>query len=144
MARPFGILKYSNVVDLDNGIDNYFADCAERDAPYTLSGLAFWLNIDSKTLYNYGKDDSCYFPSISRARERCRQYAHESLYDRDKSRGAQFDLSANYGMSERTQIDLGNAGDKPLQIASLSEVDLQVRLMALGLLSKDNAIMIDE
>ena len=144
MGRPFGILKYSNVDDLDNGIDDYFADCERRDAPYTLSGLAFWLNIDSKTLYNYGKDNCCYFPSISRARERCKQYAHESLYNRDKANGAKFDLSANYGMSERTQIDLGNAGGQPLQITTLTELDLKVRLSALGLLKDNNTIMLDD
>jgi hypothetical protein len=137
MARPFGTLKYDNVDELDKGINDYFADCEQRHAPYTLSGLAFWLNIDSKTLYNYSKSGD-YFPTIYRARERCRQYAHECLYDRDKSRGAQFDLSANYGMSERKLLDIGNTNGEPLQISTLTDAQLAEQLTKAAALLGDN------
>jgi hypothetical protein len=138
-GRPFGILKYSNVDDLENGIVDYFADCKERAAPYTLSGLAYWLDIDSKTLYNYSKIDK-YFPTIHRARERCRQYAHESLYDRDKSRGAQFDLSANYDMSERVKVDSTISGDFAININVVNMQDLHKQDT---LPAKKDTIMID-
>lgn len=121
-GRPYGTLKYDNIDDLHAGIEAYFADCEKRNAPYTLSGLAYALNIDVSTLRNYGHME-LFSDEITRARARCRQYAHEAAYDRDKCRGATFDLSANYGMSERQQLDLGNADGEPFKIDSVADAD---------------------
>ena len=94
MARPFGTLKYDNLQDLETGIDNYFSDCENNSRPITMEGLAYSLNIDVRTLANYGKDDN-YFPSINRARQRCLVYKTERLYDKDGVNGAKFDLVNN-------------------------------------------------
>ena len=93
-GRPFGTLKYDNLEDLQNGIDNYFADCDEKDKPYTISGLADSLNIDVRTLSNYGRDED-YFPAIHRARQKCLSYAETRLYDKDGVNGAKFYLANN-------------------------------------------------
>jgi len=138
MARPFGTLKYNNVEDLQKGIDNYFVECEVRKAPYTMSGLAYALDISRQTLLNYKNTDS-YFDAISRARVRCEQYSAECLFDRDKVNGAKFDLANNHGMSERSQLDIGNKDGQPLQLASLSDDTLKIRLIALGLISIDRA-----
>ena len=94
MARPFGTFKYDNLQDLETGIDNYFDDCDARNRPYTLEGLAYSLNIDVRTLCNYGQMED-YFPAINRARQRCLQYKAERLYDKDGVQGAKFDLCNN-------------------------------------------------
>ena len=94
MARPFGTFKYDNVEDLENGIDEYFAGQDEKGKPYTMEGLAYSLNIDVKTLSNYGQMDD-YFPSIHRARQKCLIYKSERLYDKDGVQGAKFDLVNN-------------------------------------------------
>ena len=94
MARPFGTLKYDNLADLESGIDNYFEDCDSNSKPYTMTGLAYSLNIDAKTLTNYGQKDD-YFPAIHRARQRCIAYAENRLYDKDGVQGAKFSLINN-------------------------------------------------
>ena len=94
MARPFGTLKYDNVDDLENGIDKYFQEQDEKGKPYTMEGLAYSLNIDVKTLSNYGRNEN-YFPSINRARQKCLVYKSERLYDKDGVNGAKFDLINN-------------------------------------------------
>ena len=94
MARPFGTLKYNNLEDLQNGLDNYFDDCDTKGKPYTMTGLALSLNIDVKTLTNYGQKDD-YFPAIHRARQKCIAYAEDRLFDKDSVQGAKFTLTNN-------------------------------------------------
>lgn len=93
-GRPFGTLKYDNLEDLETGINKYFEDCDNNGKPYTMTGLALALNVDAKTLSNYGRDDN-YFPSIHRARQRCLDYAEHRLYDKDGVNGAKFYLTNN-------------------------------------------------
>ena len=109
MGRPFGTLKYDNLADLQAGIDAYFADCDGNGKPYTITGLALALNIDVKTLANYGSkgyaihttnnddesDGDTYFHAINRARQRCIGYAEDRLYDKDGVQGAKFYLTNN-------------------------------------------------
>jgi len=94
MARPFGTFKYDNVEDLEKGIQEYFDAQDESGKPYTMTGLALALNIDSKTLSNYGQMDN-YFPSVHRARQKCINYAEDRLYDKDGVQGAKFTLTNN-------------------------------------------------
>ena len=94
MARPFGTLKYNNLEELETGIDNYFDDCDTKGKPYTMTGLALSLNIDVKTLTNYGQKDD-YFPAIHRARQKCIGYAEDRLFDKDGVQGAKFTLTNN-------------------------------------------------
>ena len=94
MARPFGTFKYDNVEDLEKGIDAYFAERDESGKPYTMTTLALALNIDAKTLTNYGQNED-YFPAINRARQKCVGYAEDRLYDKDGVNGAKFTLTNN-------------------------------------------------
>jgi hypothetical protein len=97
-GRPFGTMKYDTVEDLDKGIEEYFRECDKKGKPYTLEGLAYSLNIDPRTLNNYGNEgygEGKFFPSVYRARCRCLAYKAERLYDKDGVQGAKFDLVNN-------------------------------------------------
>ena len=94
MARPFGTFKYDNLPDLESGIDKYFAECDAKEKPYTMTGLALSLNIDVRTLTNYGEKED-YFPAIHSARMRCIGYAEDRLFDKDGVQGAKFTLTNN-------------------------------------------------
>ena len=119
-GRPFGTLKYDNLEDLQNGINNYFAEQDEKGKPYTMEGLAYSLNIDVKTLSNYGHNEN-YFPSINRARQKCLVYKSERLYDKDGVNGAKFDLINN---SERMGgLRYADKVEQTIDIAPISFVD---------------------
>ena len=97
-GRPFGTLKFDSLEALETGVDNYFADCDDKEKPYTLEGLSLALNITPQTLCNYGtKDyaDGIYFDAVNRARIRCIGYASDRLYDKDGVNGAKFYLTNN-------------------------------------------------
>lgn len=116
-GRPFGTLKYDTVGALEQGIDDYFADCDDKGKPYTMTGLALSLNLDVRTLVNYGNEnyaDGKYFLAINRARQKCIAYSEERLFDKDGVQGAKFSLSNN---SER----MGG-----LRYADKQEFDMQV------------------
>ena len=97
-GRPFGTLKYDNLEELEKGIEEYFANCDANEKPYTISGLADYLNISTVTLMNYGREqynNGEYFSAINSARQRCLTYAENRLYDKDGVQGAKFYLTNN-------------------------------------------------
>ena len=119
-GRPFGIFKYDSLEALEEGIEKYFADCDEKGKPYTMGGLALSLNIDDKTLCNYGHNDK-YFHAVNRARQKCLAYKQERLYDKDGCNGAKFDLINN---SERMGgLRYAERQEVGLDVAPISFVD---------------------
>lgn len=127
VGRP---LKFETPEELQEKIDKYFESCfrpvrvllkdtsmytnltdengdivKEQYKPFTMSGLAYALGIDRRTLLNYSKKDE-FFPTISRAKQRCEIYAEERLYDRDGNRGAIFSLTNNFNdWSDKQTVD---------------------------------------
>lgn len=111
--------------------------------PYTVSGLALYLDISTTTMKKYqeGKiddileelkadtDDKLTFAKvITRAKHRVEAYAESRLYDKDGSNGAKFVLDCCYGWvgnAERSQIKL-NKMQRELRQA---EFDLKKKLI---------------
>ncbi len=108
-GRP---LKYESVEVLENLIDEYFkSDDAHLmtttdqgpvkiPAP-TMSGLALYLDMDRKTLYNYGKN-SQFFPTIKRAKARVEQYLEKRLYGNQVT-GTIFSLKNNFDWVDKVE-----------------------------------------
>ncbi len=85
--------------------------------PYTLSGLADYLNVDRRTLLNYGRKDE-YFPTIARARRKCEMFSEEQLYI-GNDRGAKFGLINNYGWVDKTEQTLTGPNGGPIQLSAV-------------------------
>ena len=49
--------KYETVEELEKIIYEYFDECKKEKRPYTMSGLAYALGVDRRTLLNYSKDE---------------------------------------------------------------------------------------
>jgi hypothetical protein len=143
-------LKFKSVEELQTKIDDYFDYCDNRivnvldkkgevqkvkqPRPYTLAGLAYYLDTDRKTLLNYSYRDE-YFPAIARARRKCESYANEQLFE-GNDRGAKFSLMNNHeGYSDKQETVVSGPNGAPLQVqavpftyadfANLSEPDRQ-------------------
>ncbi len=101
-GRP---LTYKTDAELSAAIEDYFAECQEQDRPYTISGLAYHLNISRRTVVNYANND-LFFLTIKRARERCEQYAEEQLYrQKGSTKGIQFSMKNNYNWHDKQELD---------------------------------------
>jgi len=96
---------YSSVEELDKAIEKYFNDCKKDKRPYTMSGLAYALGMDRRTLINYGKDDR-FFHSIKRAKEFVEQSLEERLISTSGvATGIIFNLKNNYDWKDKQDID---------------------------------------
>ena len=107
MARP---KLYSSVEDMKKIIDDYFEMCDEKEKPYTMSGLAYALDMDRKSLLNYSKDEQ-FFPTIKRAKEKVEQQLEENaLMGKANSTFTIFNLKNNYGWKDNIEVEANTQG----------------------------------
>lgn len=105
MARP---KLYSSVEDMQKIIDEYFIMCDEKEKPYTMSGLAYALDMDRKSLLNYSKDEK-FFPTIKKAREKVEQQLEENaLIGKANSTFTIFNLKNNFNWKDAVEVNNKN------------------------------------
>ena len=118
VGRP---LKFPSVEELQKKIDDYFHDRDATGKPYTITGLALWLDASSREcLLNYQEKDD-YFDTITRAKLRCQEFAESQLYTAKSSNGAIFALK-NYGWSDARQVDIQNT-TKTITVTMIGDID---------------------
>jgi benzoyl-CoA reductase/2-hydroxyglutaryl-CoA dehydratase subunit BcrC/BadD/HgdB len=97
MARP---KLYTKVEDMEKIIKKYFDECDKKEKPYTMSGLAYALDMDRKSLLNYSKDEK-FFPTIKKAKEKVEQQLEENaLSNKSNSTFTIFNLKNNFGWKD--------------------------------------------
>lgn len=102
IGRP---LKYTSAEEMQKDIDKYFAECDEKNKPYTVSGLAYALGTNRQTLINY-ENKEAFFDTIKRAKAKIELYNEEMLYSKDVSTtGVIFNLKNNYGWKDKQEIE---------------------------------------
>jgi hypothetical protein len=107
VARP---KLYSSVKGMKKIIDDYFEMCDEKEKPYTMSGLAYALDMDRKSLLNYSKDEK-FFPTIKRAKEKVEQQLEENaLMGKANSTFTIFNLKNNYGWKDNIEVEANTQG----------------------------------
>lgn len=98
--------KYKNVEELQCLIDEYFSTCDQLHRPYTITGLALFLDMDRQSLLRYEKeyeDEFCY--TIKRAKERVQEFVECCLFKKGIAPGVIFNLKNNFGWEEKQNID---------------------------------------
>lgn len=99
-------LKYKTEEDLQKGIDKYFQECDKKERPYTMSGLAESLDIDRRTLINYGNND-LFCSLIKKAKQKVeRQLEENALTGKGNATFTIFNLKNNYGWQDRTEVEV--------------------------------------
>ena len=74
--------------------------------PYTITGLALFLDMDRQTLLRYEKeyeDDFCY--TIKKAKERVQEFVECCLFRKGITAGVIFNLKNNFGWQDKQEID---------------------------------------
>lgn len=94
--------KYEDVNIFQQKVDEYFSYCDSKDKPYTMSGLAFYLDMDRKSLLNYSKDEK-FFPTIKKARQKVEMMLEEQLYRLGNNSGIIFNLKNNFGWIDKAE-----------------------------------------
>jgi len=88
--------------ELQERIDDYFENCRDGGKPFTIAGLAYWLEMDRKSIYNYEHKDE-YFHTIKRARDKILATLEEMIAV--DGRAGQIFLAKNYGYTDKTEIE---------------------------------------
>ena len=112
-GRP---LKYKSVEDMQKDIEQYFAECDEKQKPYTVSGLAYALGTTRRTLLDYQEKDE-YSHTIKSAKAKIERFNEEMLYSKDVSTtGVIFNLKNNYGWKDKQEIEAEINSDMNIHI----------------------------
>ena len=115
---------FKTVRELQERIDGYFASCWKEDPlgmedpvmlkPYTIAGLAVYLDTSRHTLLNYEHRDE-FFTTLKGAKDRIEAFAEEQLYRNTQVAGPIFNLKNNYSQwSDKQEHELSAPGGKPL------------------------------
>lgn len=101
-GRP---LSFKTPEELENAVNQYFAECEVKEKPKTMSGLALALGIDRRTLVNYS-DKEDYFPTIKKARQIVEQQNEEMLVSgKGSATGIIFNMKNNFGWVDKTEVE---------------------------------------
>ena len=121
---------FNTVEELESKIQEYFAYCDARvvqgydnktneqfayvsPEPYTMSGLAYYLGMDRKTLLNY-KNTEEFFHTVKAARDIVEMDIDRRLNDQGPfTPGLIFNLKNNFGWKDQTHQDI-TSGGKPI------------------------------
>jgi len=99
--------KFEDINLLRVAIDDYFEDCDERRAPYTVSGLALALETNRKTLMNIQKAD--YYTNdfkqlVSLAKQKILSRTEEGMLSGHlNATGSIFTLKNNFGYVDKIE-----------------------------------------
>jgi len=101
-GRP---LKYEKVEDVEKAIKDYFKECDKKQKPYTVSGLAYALNMSRQSLLNYENKEK-FFDTIKKAKDKIEvQLEENALLGKYNTTFTIFNLKNNYSWQDKQEID---------------------------------------
>lgn len=120
--------KYTDVEVFQNKIDEYFTYCDNKTKeiysdklgnmivpdpePYTMSGLAYALDMSRKSLINYKKKTE-FLPAIKKARRRVERDIERRMNDKALfTPGLIFNAKNNFKWKDKTETDIKSGGEK--------------------------------
>lgn len=99
---------YEDVEPMEKDIEKYFKECDKKDKPYTVSGLAYALDMDRRSLLNYSKDEK-FFPTIKRAKQKIEQQLEEKgLMGTSNATFTIFNLKNNFDWKDKVENEEPN------------------------------------
>jgi len=101
--------------ELQQAVDQYFAECEEQEKPCTVTGLAAALKTSRQTLINYQNREE-YAEVINDAKRRIEAFAEEQLFTGRALAGVIFSLKNNYGWTDRQQVEYSGPNGGPINV----------------------------
>ena len=95
---------FNDVKEVEEKINAYFNYCEEKEKPYTMSGLAYYLGISRQTLVNYSNQDH-FFDTIKKARDRVQMQLEENaLSNKANTTFTIFNLKNNFDWKDSNEV----------------------------------------
>lgn len=96
---------FKSVEEVEEKINAYFNYCEEKEKPYTMSGLAYYLEVSRQTLVNYSNEDE-YFDTIKKARDRVQMQLEENaLSNKANPTFTIFNLKNNFDWKDKMEVE---------------------------------------
>ena len=121
--------------DIENKVNDYFNYCNENSKPFTMSGLALFLDCSRTTLYNYDKelvkfkdisenDKLRILNAVKRAKRMVEAYQEEQLFIGKSPVGTIFSLKNNFNWKDSQEINNNTniSAVNPIQQLSTEEI----------------------
>lgn len=116
VAKPGRPRKYKTAEELQVKIDAYFAECEEKEKPYTVTGLAMACGLDREQLINYASEEE-FSDTIKTAKAKVLRWLEEHLNDKSTfTPGIIFNLKNNYGWRDEKYLEHTGKNGGPLLI----------------------------
>jgi len=93
--------KWATRKALEDDVARYFKYCKEEHRPPTIAGLAYYLDVDRQTIYNYASNDD-FFDIIKKARNRIMMNLEEEAIINGKA-GTIF-VMKQYGYKDQREV----------------------------------------
>lgn len=94
---------FKSVEEVEKKINAYFNYCEEKEKPYTMSGLAYYLEVSRQTLVNYSYEDE-YFDTIKKARDKVQMQLEENaLSNKANPTFTIFNLKNNFDWKDKIE-----------------------------------------
>lgn len=104
MAKAGRPRAFKNAEEVKSKIDAYFNYCEEKEKPYTMSGLAYYLEVSRQTLVNYSYEDE-YFDTIKKARDKVQMQLEENaLSNKANPTFTIFNLKNNFDWKDKVEV----------------------------------------
>ena len=95
---------FKSVEEVEEKINAYFNYCEEKEKPYTMSGLAYYLGISRQTLVNYSNQYQ-FFDTIKKARDRVQMQLEENaLSNKANPTFTIFNLKNNFDWKDSNEV----------------------------------------
>lgn len=123
--------KFTSPEDMQLKIDAYFAKCDARTVtrvakdgtvftesnpePYTMSGLAYALDMDRASLVNYAHKDD-FFDTVKKARMKVQVDVERRLMEGQNQTGAIFNLKNNFNWKDKQENEFTGPDGGPLMV----------------------------
>ena len=121
--------------DIENKINDYFNYCNENSKPFTMSGLALFLDCSRTTLYQYEnelikfhnmseEDKLRIMNAVKRAKRMVEAYQEEQLFIGKSPVGTIFSLKNNFNWKDTQEINNNTniSAVNPIQQLSTDEI----------------------
>ena len=121
--------------DIENKVNDYFNYCNENSKPFTMSGLALFLDCSRMTLYQYEnelikfnniseEDKKRIIDTVKRAKRMVEAYQEEQLFIGKSPVGTIFSLKNNFNWKDTQEINNNTniSAVNPIQQLSTDEI----------------------
>ena len=121
--------------DIENKVNDYFNYCNENNKPFTMSGLALFLDCSRMTLYQYEnelikfnniseEDKKRIIDTVKRAKRMVEAYQEEQLFLGKSPVGTIFSLKNNFNWKDAQEINNNTniSAINPIQQLSTEEI----------------------